>query len=72
MTENKEFDYWLSELSIAYNSLINTTTGFSLLELVFGRKARIHLDILYNYHKESESILVEQLKDNLNKMYETA
>ena len=39
---------------------------------MFGRKARIPLDILYNYQKESESILVEQLKDNLNKMYETA
>ena len=72
VTENKEFDCWLSELSIAYNSLINKTTGFLLLELVLGRKARIPLDILYNYHKESESILVEQIKDNLNKMYKTA
>ena len=72
VTENKEFDCWLSELSIAYNSLINKTTGLLLLELVLGRKARIPLDILYNYHKESESILVEQIKDNLNKMYKTA
>ena len=36
---------------------------------MFGRKVRIPLDILYNYHKESEPIPVEQFKDNLNKMY---
>ena len=70
--ENKEWDCWLSELSFAYNSSIHTTTGFSPFELMFGRKARIPLDILYNYHKESESISVEQFRDNLNKMYDTA
>ena len=69
VTENKEWDCWLSELSFAYNSSILTTTGFSPFELMFGRKARIPLDILYNYHKESEPIPVEQFKDNLNKMY---
>ena len=72
VTENKEWDCWLSELSFAYNSSIHTTTRFSPFELMFGRKARIPLDILYNYHKESESIPVEQFKDNLNKMYATA
>ena len=30
-------------------------------------KIRISLDILYNYHKEPESIPLEQFKDNLNK-----
>ena len=39
---------------------------------MFGRKARIPLDILYNYHKESESISVEQFKYNLNKMFAIA
>ena len=29
VTENKEWDCWLSELSFAYNSSIHTTTGFS-------------------------------------------
>ena len=72
VTENKEWDCWLSELSFAYNSSIHTTTGFSPFELMFGRKAHIPLDILYNYHKESESIPVEQFKDNLNKMYAIA
>ena len=72
MTENKEWDCWLSELSFAYNSSIHTTTGFSPFELMFGRKAHIPLDILFNYHKESESLPVEQFKDNLNKMYATA
>ena len=72
VTENKEWDCWLSQLSFAYNSLIHTTTGFSPFELTFERKARIPLDILYNYHKESESIPVEQFKSNLNKMYAIA
>ena len=72
VTENKEWDCWLSELSFAYNSSIHTTTGFSPYELMFGRKARIALDILCNYQKESEPIPVEQFKDNLNKMYATA
>ena len=72
MTENKEWDCWLSELSFAYNSSIHTTTGFSPYELMFGRKARIALDILCNYQKESEPIPVEQFKDNLNKMCATA
>ena len=71
-TENKEWDCWLSELSFAYNSSILTTTGFSPFELMFGRKARIPLDILHNYHKESEPISIEQFKDNLNKMYSIA
>ena len=39
---------------------------------MFERKVRIPLDILYNYHKESESIPVEQFKDNLNKMFAIA
>ena len=72
VTENKEWDCWLSQLSFAYNSLIHTATGFSPFELTFERKARIPLDILYNYHKESESIPVEQFKSNLNKMYAIA
>ena len=61
VTENKEWDCWLSELSFAYSSSIHTTTGFSPFELMFGRN-----------HKESESIPVEQFKDNLNKMYAIA
>ena len=35
-------------------------------------KTRIPPDILHNYHKESESIPVEQFKDSLNKIYEIA
>ena len=69
VTENKEWECWMSELSFAYNSLIHTTRGFSPFELIFGRKVRSPLEILYNYHKESESIAVEQFKDNLNKIY---
>ena len=59
VSENKELDCQMSELSFAYNSLIHTTRGFSSFELMFGRKARSPLGILYNYHKESESIAVE-------------
>ena len=72
VTENKEWDCWLCELSFAYNSSIHTTTGFSPFELMFRRKAHIPPGILYNYHEESESIPVDQFKDNLNKMYEIA
>ena len=72
VTENKQWDCWLSELSFAYYSSIHTTTRFSLFELMFGRKACIPLDILYNYHKEVESIPVEHFKDNLNKIYAIA
>ena len=72
VTENKQWDCWLSELSFVYYSSIHTTARFSLFELMFGRKARIPLDILYNYHKEVESIPVEHFKDNLNKIYAIA
>ena len=45
VTENKEWDCCLSELRFAYNPLIHTTTGFSPFELMFGRKARISVEI---------------------------
>ena len=50
---------------------MHATIGFSPFELIFsGRTACVPLDVLYNYHKKSKSISVEQQKDNLNKMYE--
>ena len=43
----KEWDQWLRETCYAYDSSVNSSTRFAPVELTFGRKLGVPLDILY-------------------------
>lgn len=49
-----EWDEWLREIAYAYNTSVHTSTSFSPAELMFGRKLRVPLDILYGYASDKE------------------
>ena len=69
-----EWDQYLHEMSYAYNSSIHTSTGFSPAELMFGRKLRTPLDILYGWKNEDENIpfSIRDFKVRLHNLYELA
>ena len=69
-----DWDLWLNEATYAYNTSIHTSTGFSPAELMFGRKYRIPLDIMFGTDKNgvSNDNSVTQFKKNLEHMYEMA
>eukprot|EP00795_Rhopilema_esculentum_P007318 gene7318-13030_t len=67
------WDKWLREACYAYNTSVHSTTGFSPAELMFGRRFRVPIDILYGTFENTESNLsLQSYKDNLNSMYDTA
>ena len=67
------WDKWLREACYAYNTSVHSTTGFSPAELMFGRRFRVPIDILYGTFENTESNLsLQSYKDNLNLMYDTA
>ena len=58
---------------LPYNISVHSTTGFSPAELMFGRRFRVPIDILYGTFENTESNLsLQSYKDNLNSMYDTA
>ena len=67
-----EWDVWLRELQYAYNSSIHTSTGFSPAELMYGRKLRLPLDIVFAYQKEKEDkyYSIAEARRNLSRIYE--
>ena len=42
-----EWDCWLNEAAFPYNTSVHSSTGFTPAELMFGRKFRVPLDLLY-------------------------
>ena len=58
---------WSNEATYAYNTSIHTSIGFSPAELMFGRKCRIPLDIMFGIDKNgvSNDNSVTQFKKNL-------
>eukprot|EP00795_Rhopilema_esculentum_P004930 gene4930-21270_t len=67
------WDKWLQEACYAYNTSVHSTTGFSPAELMFGRRFRVPIDILYGTFENTESNLsLQSYKDKLNSMYDTA
>ena len=67
-----EWDVWHRELQYAYNSSIHTSTGFSPAELMYGRKLRLPLDIVFVYEKENEDRYhsIAEARRTLSRIYE--
>ena len=67
-----EWDVWLRELQYSYSSSIHTSTGFSPAELVYGRKLRLPLDIVFAYEKENEDRYhsIAEARRTLSRIYE--
>ena len=70
----KEWDQWLREAAYAYNSSVNSSTGFTPAELMFGRKMRIPTDILYGLANNDSNAFfsIKEFQNKLNQMYELA
>ena len=68
----KQWDEWLREITYAYNTSIHTSTGFSPAEVMFGRKFRIPLDILYGYDTGDKDLhySIEEFKCKLSRIYD--
>ena len=67
-----EWDEWLRELQYAYNTSVHTSTGFSPAELMYGRKLRIPLDIVYGYRNSNQESCqdIGELRNNMSEIYE--
>ena len=73
VNNEKEWDQWLKELSFAYNTSIHSSTGFSPMELMFGRKVRVPIDLLYNFNSEISGVTsIDQFKSQLQNLYALA
>ena len=67
-----EWDVWCRECAFAYNSSVNRSTGFTPAELMYGRKFRIPLNILYNVKDNNKVTSFTEFKEKLTTMYEIA
>ena len=64
-----EWDEWCRECAFAYNTSVNRSTGFTPNELMYGRKTRTPLHILFDENQENfESF--DDFKRKLSRLYE--
>ena len=70
---------WKSEvqsLAHAYNCTINDSTGFSPFHLMFGRKPRLPIDVVFQLGSKQDDLdyvtYIQQLKEHLKQAYELA
>ena len=64
--ENKNWKDHLPKLIFAYNSTVNKTTGFSLFELMFGRKTRFLIHCIMPLETEKQQQNIRQVCSRLN------
>ncbi len=73
-TQKRQWSRYVSQLVHAYNSTKSDATGYSPYFLMFGREARLPVDICFETEEEivSHSQYVEGLKRDLKRAYELA
>ena len=64
-----EWDVWCRECCFAYNSSVNRSTGFTPGELMYGRKLRVPIHILYNISDGTRNETLTEFKEKLQTMY---
>ena len=67
-----EWDVWCRECCFAYNSSVNMSTGFTPGELMYGRKLRVPLNILFDVSIKNDKGTFSEFKEKLSTMYEIA
>ena len=69
-----EWDCWTRELAFAYNTSVHSSTGFTPVELMFGRKFRVSADMLFGSYCQEENLplSIEDFREHLNTMYAIA
>ena len=61
----------LRKVCLAYNSSVQATTGYTQFFLMFGREARLPVDIMYVTVRNETADILEHVRD-LKKTLETA
>ena len=72
-THKRQWSRHVSQLVHAYNSTKSDATGFSPYYIMFGREARLPIDVCFGTDKQgsvSHSRYVEELKEDLQSAYE--
>ena len=73
-SRRSDWDTWTRELSFAYNTSVHSSTGFTPVELMFGRKFRVPTDMLFGTLSRDKNcpLSIEQFSEQLSSMYELA
>eukprot|EP00731_Ephydatia_muelleri_P023001 Em0015g584a len=70
MEHPSDWDLYLSKLCLAYNSSVQSTTGYSPFFLMFGREARLPIDLIYNLNRDQEGTADKSYSTYVNKQRE--
>ena len=67
------WDKWTLEMCFAYNTSVHTSTKFTPAELMFGRKFKVPMDIIYgSFQSNHKNIGFKRFSENLQKMHQLA